>query len=74
MPKDHTAERQAGADDEIEMTPEMIEAGFGVLYTYTFCYPDADDMRDAVKKSLERCLQLVVNIALKLAHSDEHVR
>jgi hypothetical protein len=35
-------------ENQIEITPEMIEAGLNRLYEFHITEPDSDEMRDAV--------------------------
>jgi hypothetical protein len=38
------------AEDEIEVTPAMIEAGVDVFYDYDMLGPGNEELRDAVRK------------------------
>lgn len=59
-----TKARQAG--EEIEITPEMIEAGVDELYCFDMQRQDDDEMREAIAS--------VFNVMLSLFQRDKTAR
>jgi hypothetical protein len=46
--RDHSVEFAGQAGAEIEVTPEMMDAGLSALYRFHITEPDDEEMREAV--------------------------
>lgn len=57
MSSERAGIKSDGFSGEVEITPEMIEAGLRALYTFRITEPDEDEMRSAVAEVFKMMLE-----------------